>query len=86
MDVQPGIIDRQQNKDEYLAKVTATVDVAHKKQIHVMYVVVGFRPGVPEASDRNKSFGGALKEMASGMINPHPAIPLSTSMLDKLIY
>ena len=41
MDVQPGIIDRQKNKDEYLAKVSAAVDVAHKKQIPVVYVVVG---------------------------------------------
>lgn len=74
MDVQPGILDRLQNKDEYLAKVTAAVEAAHKKQIPVVYVVVGFRPGMPEASDRNKSFGSALKEIASSMINPHPAI------------
>jgi nicotinamidase-related amidase len=74
MDVQPGVLDRLQNKDEYLAKVTAAVDAAHQKQIPVVYVVVGFRPGMPEASDRNKSFGGALKELASKMINPHPAL------------
>ncbi len=74
MDVQPGILDRQQGKDEYLAKVTAAVGAAHKKQIPVVYVVVGFRPGAPEASGRNRSFGGASKEMPSSMINPHPAI------------
>jgi nicotinamidase-related amidase len=73
MDVQPGILDRLSNKDEYLAKITTTVDAAHKKQIPIIYVVVGFRPGAPEVSPNNKSFS-ALKQSSSPMINPQPAI------------
>ena len=57
MDVQPGILGRLENKDEYLAKVVKAVDFAHEKGIPVIYVVVGFRPGMPEVSLRNKSFG-----------------------------
>jgi len=73
MDVQNGIIDRVQNKDEYLAKVKAAVDKAHTKKIPVIFVVVGFRPGVPEVSDRNKMFS-ALKQSSDSMINPQPVL------------
>ena len=73
MDVQPNILERLENKDEYLAKVTGTVDAAHKKHIPVVYIVVGFRPGAPEVSSSNKSFSG-LKQMASSMVDPQPAI------------
>jgi nicotinamidase-related amidase len=67
MDVQPGILDRLANQDEYLANVRAAVDVAHKKEIQVVYVVVGFRPGAPEAV-------GMFKERAGHLINPQPVI------------
>lgn len=74
MDVQPGILDRVQDKDAYLAKVKAAVDAAHAKNIPVIFVVVGFRPGAPEISPRNKMFSSRLKQMASEMINPEPAL------------
>lgn len=67
MDVQAGILDRLEKKDAYLASVSAAVDAAHKKQIPVIFVVVGFRPGTPEASARQK-------ESAANMINPVPSI------------
>ncbi|MGH2509274.1 MAG: cysteine hydrolase family protein [Ktedonobacteraceae bacterium] len=73
MDVQSGITDRVPNKDEYLANVKKVVNHAHKQQIPVIYVVVGFRSGAPEVSAQNKSFA-ALKEHASAMTNPAPAI------------
>jgi nicotinamidase-related amidase len=50
MDVQPGIIDRIDDKDAYLARATAAVGRAHARGIRVIYVVVAFRPGAPEAS------------------------------------
>jgi nicotinamidase-related amidase len=73
MDVQPGILERLQNSDDYLATVTAIVAAARAKQIRVVHVVVGFRPGLPEISERNKSFA-ALKERAATMVAPQPAI------------
>ena len=73
MDVQPGILDRIENKDKYLKKVTTTVAKAHKNHIPVIYVVVGFRPGLPEVSSQNKSFA-AIKQSASPMISPQPAL------------
>jgi nicotinamidase-related amidase len=75
MDVQPGILARlPNNKDEYVARVTKAVEAAHQKQIPVVYVVVGFRPGMPEVSPNNKSFSGITKEASAGMINPEPAL------------
>ena len=67
MDVQPGILGRLENKDEYLAKVVKAVDFAHEKGIPVIYVVVGFRPGMPEVSLRNKSFGAIASMAASAL-------------------
>jgi nicotinamidase-related amidase len=74
MDVQPGILDRLEHADDYLKKITAAVVAAHQQQISIIYVVVGFRPGMPEAGNRNKSFGSITKERAVGMINPQPAL------------
>jgi nicotinamidase-related amidase len=56
MDVQIGIVDRLENKNEYLEKLKNTVDSAHMKNIPVVYVVAGFRPGFPEISLQNKTF------------------------------
>ncbi len=67
MDVQPGILELIENKDSYLEKATALVAAAHAKNIQVIYVVVGFRPGAPEANARQK-------EMAGRLTNPQPAI------------
>lgn len=79
MDVQPGILARLQNADEYLAKVAAAVATAHAKNIPVIFIVVGFRPGMPEASTTQKSrYAGMAKEEAQvsidAMTNPQPAI------------
>jgi nicotinamidase-related amidase len=74
MDVQPGIVDRLPNKNEYLANVIAAVTAARDKKIPIVFVVVGFRQGLPEISDRNKSFS-ALKGAASTFTNPQPALP-----------
>ncbi|MBS1910469.1 MAG: cysteine hydrolase [Bacteroidetes bacterium] len=67
MDVQPGILDRLPEPDAYLANAAAAVKRAHEKGIPVIYVVVGFRPGAPEAS-------AAQQHVASRLIDPHPAI------------
>jgi nicotinamidase-related amidase len=74
MDVQPGIVERLPNKDEYLTNISAAIAAAREKHIPVIYVVVGFRTGFPEVSSRNKSFG-AIKENASvAMVDPKPAV------------
>jgi nicotinamidase-related amidase len=60
MDVQPGIIDRIEDKDDYLTRARSAVDHAHAQGIRVVYVVVAFRPGAPEASERFRAYAAAL--------------------------
>jgi nicotinamidase-related amidase len=77
MDVQLGIVDRLDDKDDYISRAKAAVDAAHNKNIPVIYVVVGFRPGFPDVSSNNKSFK-AMKETGSDvMLNPRPIIGLN---------
>ena len=72
MDVQPGIVDRVDNKQEYLEKINEAVVYAHKKQIPVIYVVVGFRTGFPEVSPNNKSFTTMEQATRKALIDPRP--------------
>ena len=60
MDVQPGVIDRIDDKDAYLARAKSAVEHAHARGIRVIYVVVAFRPGAPEASERFRAYAPAL--------------------------
>jgi nicotinamidase-related amidase len=74
MDVQPGIVDRLPDKDAYLARVTAAVGAAHAHHVPVIFVVVGFRPGMPEVSARNQSFGALKRQGAPMLAEPRPAV------------
>ena len=56
MDVQQGIVDRFGGDEEYLPRLVTAVQAARRAGIRVIYVVVGFRAGYPEVSERNKSF------------------------------
>jgi nicotinamidase-related amidase len=75
MDVQPSIVERIQNKEQYLQGAETTVAAVHELKMLVVYVVVGFRPGLPEISADNQSFGSIkASERAAGMVNPAPAL------------
>ena len=74
MDVQQGIIDRLENKNEYLERLRNAVKAAHTKQIPVIYVVVGFRPGFPEINPQNKTFGRIKEILSDYLVNPVPSI------------
>ena len=65
MDVQSYLVDKLSDKDAYLARVRAAVEAAHRRKIPLIYVVVGFREGAPEANER-------LKEMATHLVDPQP--------------
>jgi nicotinamidase-related amidase len=57
MDIQRSIVARFDHDPEYLSRVHRATDAARAVGVPVIYVVVGFRPGHPEVSSRNKSFG-----------------------------
>jgi nicotinamidase-related amidase len=74
MDVQPSILERIEDSEDYLARVKEVVDVAHKHEVPVIYVVVGFRPGLPEISPNNQSFAAIKQNPSMKMTDPKPAI------------
>jgi nicotinamidase-related amidase len=56
MDVQQGIVDRFSAEPDYLPRLVRAIDAARGRDIPVIYVRVGFRPGHPEISPNNQSF------------------------------
>lgn len=74
MDVQSAIIDRLKNKDEYVENIKKAVAAAHLKDILVIYVVVGFRPGAPEIGPHNKMFSSIRESASVSMVHPQPVI------------
>lgn len=57
MDFQTLIVDGYAtDKEPLLSRTARLLQAARATQIMVVYVVVGFRPGYPEVSDRNMSF------------------------------
>jgi len=59
MDFQTLIVDNYAAGAEVLLDRTAKlIAVARTAGMRVIYVVVGFRPGYPEVSDRNATFNG----------------------------
>ncbi len=61
MDCQAGIVSiYAQPPEEFLARAASVLGAARKSGMAVIHVQVGFRPGLPEVSGRNKLFA-ALK-------------------------
>ena len=61
MDCQAAIVSiYSQPPEEFLGRASAVLAAARKAGMMVIHVQVGFRPGLPEVSDRNKLFA-ALK-------------------------
>jgi nicotinamidase-related amidase len=84
MDFQTAIVDGPAvhgdaaDKEALLARTAGLLDAARKAGVRVVYVVVGFRPGYPEVSPRNKSFSairgtGRFIEASAGS-EIHPAV------------
>jgi nicotinamidase-related amidase len=78
MDVQQGIVDRVADDQSYLPRLAGAIEAARGAGIRVVYVVVGFRAGYPEVSERNKSFGAIAGTGRFGEGDPgsaiHPAV------------
>ena len=76
MDVQRTVVDRYTGDTEYLPRLGSARDAATSAGIPVIYAVIGFRPGFPEISPRNKIFG-AIREsgaFAGDGMEVHPSI------------
>jgi nicotinamidase-related amidase len=56
MDVQGATISRLKDATDYFHSMNNAIQTARDKKMPVVYVVVGFRTGYPEASLNNKAF------------------------------
>jgi nicotinamidase-related amidase len=56
MDIQGAAVIRLKNSTAFINSVNKAIQTARDSKMHVIYVVVGFRKGYPEASPNNKSF------------------------------
>jgi nicotinamidase-related amidase len=87
MDMQVGIVTRFAQASDVLTPTSTAITAARAASMPVIYVVVGFRPGYPEISPRNKSFSATKQQQSSSstpMFTPeiHPAIaPLPTDIV-----
>lgn len=64
MDLQNIILQHVGDASAYVQNVKKAIAHARAKSIPVIYVVVAFRPGAPEISERNKTFSAySNKEM-----------------------
>ncbi len=78
MDVQESIVGRFADPSGYLHRLSGAISAARSAGVRVIYVTVGFRPGHPEISPRNKTFAaiagsGAFAE-GDEASRIHPAV------------
>ena len=65
MDMQAGILPMYAKKAELIEMVKKAIASARKNQLMVIYVVVGFREGMPEISPNNKGFSMSKERLSS---------------------
>src|SRR5579859_5787100 len=78
MDIQGPMVNELANKEEYLQKIRLAIDAARANTLPVIYVVVGFRPNMPEFNPRSKGLR-TLRDSgtADALVNPIPVLPLT---------
>jgi nicotinamidase-related amidase len=78
MDIQGPMVAGLANREAYLRNTQLAIDAARVKNIPVIYVVVGFRPGMPEFNPRSKGLR-ALRDngIAEALVNPTPVLTLT---------
>ncbi len=69
MDMQTAIIRNLPDATEFKCNVAKAIVSARTKDIPVLYIVVGFRQGMPEISMNNKSFSGSKERLASASMD-----------------
>jgi nicotinamidase-related amidase len=82
LDVQNRVIDRLENTEPYLKRLSSTISSARKANIKLIHVVTAFRPGYPENNPNNSSVPAVVArgEYLEGdsSVHVHPAITPAT--------
>jgi len=77
MDVQPGIVERIEDAEALLERLGVALAAGRDAGLTIVYVTIGFRPGYPEISPRNRAFAGIADSGAfvlDGSSDIHPAV------------
>jgi nicotinamidase-related amidase len=78
MDVQRGTLERFGDDPGYRSRLSQAITAARAAGMPVIYVVIGFRPGHPEISRRNRTFATVAASGAYVQGSPaaeiHPAV------------
>lgn len=81
MDFQQLIVEMIQDAQTLLDNTARAIAAVRAASMPVIYVVVGFRPGAPEISARNKGFSSLRASARFDPTNPktaiHPAVALA---------
>ena len=78
MDFQTPILELLEDAASVLAATAATIAAARKAGLSVIYIVVGFRPGHPEVSQRNKMFSGI--KAAGRLVTESPGLDIDVAV------
>ena len=79
MDMQTAILNNLPETTALKSNVAKAIAAARDAKIPVIYVVVGFRPGMQEISPRNKTFSASKARMSGGDMNAFMAIDPSVA-------
>jgi nicotinamidase-related amidase len=79
MDVQRGIVDRFAGDNGYLDRLAVAIAGARGAGVQVIYVTISFRPGYPEVSGQNKTFGAIAGSGRFTEGDPACAIPAAVA-------
>lgn len=63
MDMQLPILGMASNPSELISNVAKAIKKAREKEIPVIFVVLGFRNGLPEISENNQIFYSFKKQL-----------------------
>jgi len=66
MDMQTAIAGRLPAESKTIGNIAKAIAYARANEIPVIYVVVGFRPGMPEVSSNNKAFAASRERLGTG--------------------
>lgn len=83
MDMQTAILQMLPDSTALVANVNKAIAAARAKNIPVIYVVVGFRQGMPEVSANNKGFSASKQRMATGNMEQWMQIDPSVAPLEN---
>lgn len=78
MDMQVSVVGRYENANLIIENIRKAITYARNSKITVIYVTVGFRPGMPEVSESNKVFYAS--KLRAGSVDTTPFMKIHSDL------